>query len=259
MFGICHLSMIPGRKEPSHRSEMVTQILFGETFKIGEETEEWCKIITAFDHYECWISNKQYLPIKEELYLALNTGNLTVSKNLYTELFNETEQCGMPVVMGSVFPAYKNGIVQINNIRFNTAAEVHSFPEKNPAEKIIATAKQFTNAPYLWGGKSVFGIDCSGFVQTVFKVNGIKLKRDAWQQAEDGIPLSFVEEAEPGDIAFFDNEEGKIIHVGIVIENQQIIHASGKVRIDKFDHYGIFHTERKKYSHNLRVIKRILN
>jgi cell wall-associated NlpC family hydrolase len=116
----------------------------------------------------------------------------------------------------------------------------------------------FLNAPYLWGGKTPFGIDCSGFTQTVYKLNGIKLLRDAYQQAEQGETLSFVEEAEAGDLAFFDNEEGRIVHVGIVLDNNKIIHASGKVRIDGFDHHGIFNNEKRDYSHKLRLLKRIV-
>ena len=116
----------------------------------------------------------------------------------------------------------------------------------------------FLNAPYLWGGKSPFGIDCSGFTQLVYKLNGYKLPRDSDQQVEMGHPLSFVDEAEPGDIAFFDNEAGKIVHVGILINNEKIIHASGRVRIDRFDHYGIHNSEVKGYTHHLRVIKRVL-
>jgi cell wall-associated NlpC family hydrolase len=110
----------------------------------------------------------------------------------------------------------------------------------------------------LWGGKSPFGIDCSGFTQVVYKLNGYKLPRDANQQVNLGEPLSFVEEAEAGDLAFFDNEEGRIVHVGILLNNQSIIHASGYVRVDKFDHYGIFNQDTGKYSHTLRVIKRLL-
>ena len=110
----------------------------------------------------------------------------------------------------------------------------------------------------MWGGKSPLGVDCSGFTQLAYKINGYNLPRDAYQQVELGEPLNFVEEAQAGDLAFFDNEEGKIIHVGILLDNQQIIHASGQVRIDNFDHYGIFNTDTKKYSHTLRVIKRIL-
>jgi cell wall-associated NlpC family hydrolase len=130
--------------------------------------------------------------------------------------------------------------------------------QKGSAQDIISTAYLLINAPYLWGGKNPFGIDCSGFTQIVYKLNGYKLPRDASQQVELGTPLSFVEEAEAGDLAFFDNEEGNIVHVGILLNNEQIIHASGSVRIDKYDHYGIFNKSLGKYSHSMRVIKRVL-
>ena len=116
----------------------------------------------------------------------------------------------------------------------------------------------YLNSPYLWGGRSPFGIDCSGFTQMVFKLNGIKLPRDAYEQAEIGKTLNFIEETQKGDLAFFDNEEGKIIHTGIIIDKNKIIHSSGKVRIDNLDHYGIFNAETGKYSHNLRLIKKVV-
>ena len=112
--------------------------------------------------------------------------------------------------------------------------------------------------PYLWGGKSTFGIDCSGLTQQVYKLGGYELPRDAYQQAELGEVLSFVEEAEPGDLAFFDNADGKIIHVGIILGDYKIIHAHGKVRIDPFDSNGIFNTDSQKYSHKLRFIKKVI-
>ena len=121
------------------------------------------------------------------------------------------------------------------------------------------TAKEFLNAPYLWGGKSFFGVDCSGFTQLVYKVNNVKLPRDAYQQAEVGEALSFVEESQPGDLAFFENAEGRIIHVGIMLDDQKIIHASGKVRIDTLDSTGIFNQEMNKHTHKLRFVKSILN
>jgi cell wall-associated NlpC family hydrolase len=148
--------------------------------------------------------------------------------------------------------------MQMESYAFGFDGQVVKGLEKGSVKNILSTAYLFLNAPYLWGGKSPFGIDCSGFTQITYKINGYKLPRDANQQVELGEPLSFVEEAEAGDLAFFDNEEGKIVHVGILLDNQQIIHASGCVKIDKFDHYGIFSSDTKKYSHTLRVIKRIL-
>jgi gamma-D-glutamyl-L-lysine dipeptidyl-peptidase len=112
------------------------------------------------------------------------------------------------------------------------------------------------NAPYQWGGRSVFGVDCSGFTQIIFRQLGIKLMRDAYQQAESGEMVNFISEGRCGDLAFFDNDDKKIVHTGILLGNDEIIHASGRVRIDKIDHYGIFNTEKNSYSHHLRMIKR---
>ena len=123
---------------------------------------------------------------------------------------------------------------------------------------MIKNAFYFLNSPYLWGGRTPFGIDCSGFVQIAARLSGISLPRDTQEQAEEGEIINLISEAKPGDLAFFDNIDGRIIHVGIILENGQIIHASGKVRIDTIDHQGIFNEESKKYSHQLRVIKRII-
>ncbi|HEX2935487.1 MAG TPA: C40 family peptidase, partial [Bacteroidales bacterium] len=124
--------------------------------------------------------------------------------------------------------------------------------------EIEEVARKFLHAPYLWGGRTVFGIDCSGFTQIVYKMNGIGIPKDAYQQAEIGEPVQFVEDTRTGDLAFFDNEEGRITHTGIILGKSEIIHASGEVRIDKFDHQGIFNEEDNAYSHKLRLIKRII-
>jgi cell wall-associated NlpC family hydrolase len=129
--------------------------------------------------------------------------------------------------------------------------------EKKNKEQLIETALMYLNAPYLWGGKTPFGIDCSGFTQMVYRLNGFKLMRDASEQAKQGDALSFIEESTPGDLAFFDNKEGAITHVGIIMENNHIIHAHGKVRIDRLDQTGIYNADLRTYSHKLRVIKSI--
>ncbi len=258
-YGICLLSVVPCRKEPSNISEMVTQLLFGETYRIIEETEEWVKIAITYDSYECWLNKKQHNPLSENTYQQISRSNSSCNGDLVQIVKNKTLNTNIPITIGANLPLINNHEMSFDGHTFVFDGTVTNASVKNDAQKIIQTAYLFLNAPYLWGGKSPFGIDCSGFSQLVYKLNGHSLPRDASQQVELGYPLSFVEESEAGDLAFFDNEEGNITHVGILLDNQTIIHASGQVRIDKFDHYGIFHSERKKYSHHLRVIKRILN
>jgi len=255
-FGICTLSIVPCRKEPSSTSEMVTQLLFGETYTVVEDREDWLSIMTTFENYPCWISAKQHTAIATADFNSLNRSVL--SSELVQVINNTTSGALFPITIGATLPGFTNGNVTIGEHNFSFEGQTADFSRKRSVKDLIDTSYLFLNAPYLWGGRSPFGIDCSGFSQLVYKLNGYTLPRDASQQVELGAPLSFVEEAEPGDLAFFDNDAGNIVHVGIILDNQQIIHASGSVRIDKFDHYGIFHSDTKKYSHMLRVIKKII-
>lgn len=258
MYGICNLSIVPCRKEPSHRSEMVTQLLFGEHFQILEVQDTWCRIKINYDNYECWIDKKQFLSIEQHTYDILNSTEIHCCNELVQIITDAKTSLLFPVVIASTLPNFENGECSIENQNYIYSGEHISGPLPFSKIGIIETAMMYLNAPYLWGGKTPFGIDCSGFTQMVFKLNGIKLQRDAFQQAEQGETLSFVEEAEAGDLAFFDNNEGEIIHVGIVMDDNKIVHASGKVRIDGFDHQGIFNTDKKDYSHRLRLLKRII-
>ena len=258
MHGIVHLSVIPVRKEPSDRSEMVTQLLFGDAIRILEQKESWHRIVNSWDDYEGWIDRKQYLPVSKSTFEKLDKDPSPVSTDLFQLITDKQTGESFPVVLGSTLPFFENCECRIEDRVYSFEGSIRNTSEEINRESIVETAMMFQNAPYLWGGKSPLGIDCSGFTQQVFKANGIRLKRDAFQQAEAGEPYSFVEEAQPGDLAFFDNEEGRIIHVGIIITDNRIIHASGKVRVDHFDHYGIFTPERGGYTHNLRVIKNIL-
>lgn len=255
-FGICFLSIIPCRKDPSGTSEMVTQLLFGETYTIIVDREDWLQITTNYDNYPCWISTKQHTRITDSDFKSLKLNQLSSE---LVQVINQTDNHSVfPITIGATLPNYKNENLKIGNNSFTFEGQTNDINIKKTVKEIKETAYLFLNAPYLWGGRSPFGIDCSGFTQLVYKLNGYQLPRDASQQVELGTALSFVEEAEAGDLAFFDNEEGEIVHVGIILENQQIIHASGCVRIDKFDHYGIFHSENKKYTHMLRVIKKVI-
>ena len=247
-YGICPLGIVPIRIEANDASEMVTQVLYGETFKILKQQKKWSKIRIEFDQYEGWIDNKQYLEIDELSYKSLNKKPQTFNHNLVDYIENENNQL-CPIPLGSQL----EGLELLNH---NFEGSINE-PSLDKA-KLIDTAYTYLNTPYLWGGKTPFGIDCSGFTQMVYKLNGYKLLRDASQQATQGEVLSFIEESEPGDLAFFDNAEGHIIHVGIIMENHYIIHAHGKVRIDRLDQTGIYNLDTRKHSHKLRVIKKII-
>ncbi len=253
MFGICNLSNIPLRIEPSDRSEILSQVLFGEHFEIVEQHNQWVKIKLQFDDYEGWVDEKQFKKITESNFNKLSNSNIVLNGDLIEYITNETNFL-MPIPLGSSLSFLD--FLEINSDKY--VFEGLKFSGINPKVNIIKTSYLYLNAPYLWGGKTPFGIDCSGFTQMVYKLNGYKLLRDARQQASQGEPLSFIEESEPGDLAFFDNDEGNIIHVGIIMQDNYIIHASGRVRIDRLDHSGIFNAELNKHTHKLRVIKKII-
>ena len=257
-YGICPLSCVPTRKEASHSSEMNSQLLFGEHYTVLKQQNSWLFIKTAYDHYECWIHSNQHRALSEKDFQQLEKQSALLCKDLVGNLISAENNREYPITMGSVLPFLNNKELRIGIERFHFEGKSTDSEIRKSKEDILKTAFSLLNAPYLWGGRSPFGIDCSGFSQLVFKLNGYKLPRDAYQQVEKGKALGFADEAEAGDLAFFDNEEGRIVHVGILINKDQIIHASGKVRIDRFDHYGIYNAELKSYSHTLRVIKSIL-
>lgn len=247
-YGICNLGIVPMRLEPDDTSELVSQVLYGEHFKVLEKRKKWSRIRIAYDDYEAWIDNKQYLEIEESDYNKLSKVSTKISIDLL-EYVSDQKESIYTIPLGSCL----NGL----DIFGHSFDGNYTSTTKDKSD-LIKTAFLYLNSPYLWGGKTPFGIDCSGFTQMVYKINGHKLKRDASQQALQGEALSFIEESEPGDLAFFDNSEGSIIHVGIIMEDNYIIHAHGKVRIDRLDHSGIYNVDTNTHSHKLRVIKKII-
>ncbi|MDY2588320.1 C40 family peptidase [Winogradskyella aquimaris] len=247
-YGVCNLGIVPIRLEPSDISEMVTQALFGDFFKVLEQRKKWSRIRFAFDNYEGWVDNKQYIEIEESDYNRLSESGLNISKDLI-QYVSDLDNSLYPIPLGSDL-----NCLSLTKQKY----EGQRITEKSDKSNIIDTSFLYLNTPYLWGGKSPFGIDCSGFTQMVYKLNGYHLLRDASQQATQGVALSFIEESEPGDLAFFDNAEGNIIHVGIIMKDNYIIHAHGKVRIDRLDHSGIYNIDKKMHTHRLRVIKKII-
>lgn len=254
-YGITNLSIVPVRSEHTDTAEMITQILFGEHFKVLEIQKKWSKIRLAFDNYEGWIDNKQFQLIDEDLYTKLNNQNPALVNELI-DVVTDTNNQFFTITLGASLPFYNTNQFSIKSTIYNY--EGNLLNEILPKSQLVETAFKYLNTPYLWGGKTPFGIDCSGLTQMVYKLCGYKLLRDASQQATQGDVLSFIEESEPGDLAFFDNAEGHITHVGIIMNDNYIIHAHGHVRIDRLDHTGIFNIDTKKHTHKLRVIKKII-
>ncbi|MEI6577338.1 MAG: C40 family peptidase [Bacteroidota bacterium] len=257
-YGICLLSSVPVRKEPSERSEMISQLLFGELVNVLEHKKGWLKIIMTFDNYEGWISDSQLYLIDQKSFDQYLRSWSFCATDLVSLVKEEKAGMKIPVVLGSSFPRMLRANFIAGDHSFSFKGKLNKPHEQTSRRSIIAIAKKYLGAPYLWGGRSPFGLDCSGFVQVVYKVNQQKMPRDAWQQALMGEILSFPEEALPGDLAFFDNEEGKVIHVGIILKGGKIIHSSGTVRIDKLDHQGIYNEIEKRYTHRLRMIRRVV-
>lgn len=248
---ICDNVFVPLRSGPSHKSEMLSQILFGEKYYIIEKFGHWARIKTLFDNYTGWVDLNHFQQINDtedsngyilnRPLVCYRHDNTKLVLEAGCEIYNPDFEVRTFTLAGGKYTASKD---------FSESYVVCR-------ESLADTALRFINSPYIWGGRIPSGIDCSGFTQLVYKIHGIPIPRDSGMQAEEGECVSFVSEAMPGDLVFFDNERGRVSHVGMIISEGLVIHASGRVRIDTIDHQGIYRTDEKRYSHFLRTIRRI--
>lgn len=255
-YAITHLSTVPVRSSASDTSEMVTQLLFGEIVEILDKKSQWRRIRCTWDNYIGWIDHKQIRPISQAEYEQY-INDYAYSLELMQPVMADDHY--IPITMGARLPCFDGMRLQLCSQNYSFSGQaVHPSDIDSSVSMILKIARKYLYAPYLWGGRSPVGIDCSGFTQIVYQMAGISLLRDASQQVGQGESVDFVEQALPGDLAFFENKKGNISHVGIIISEDEIIHASGRVRIDKIDHYGIYNIDTKKYTHPLRVVKRVI-
>jgi gamma-D-glutamyl-L-lysine dipeptidyl-peptidase len=254
--GICRLSVVPIRMEPADAAEIGSQLLFGDHFTLLDWTSDrkWVQIEVYFDGYRGWIDSKQFMPISEEYFNQINLSDYRIATDLYATILYRKMR--FPVVMGSVIPLSTNELFDTEE-HLAFSGETKSLSARRDFEYLKEIAFKYLHAPYLWGGKSPFGIDCSGLTQNVLKICGYHIKRDARDQAKQGTAIDKLSDAKPGDLAFFDRG-GRVTHVGIILEDSKIIHASGQVRVDELHEEGIYKTSIQQYTHKLHSIKRFL-
>lgn len=251
-FAIIKVPAAPVRRKARHQAEMVNQLLFGEPVRIIKEKKGiWVKVRALHDSYEGWLTSHMLEIVKEEE-ARIPVEHVTAAPFTRIQIGEQF----MWIPAGSSLPLLAAQEGMLGNLTYKFEGELIKRPVAPfDTEKLWQTATAWLNAPYLWGGRTMLGVDCSGFAQVVFKQLGIDLSRDAWQQAQEGETISRLKESLPGDLAFFDDRD-EIVHVGILLSSEKIIHAAGKVRIDTIDKKGIINSETGKRTHSLRVIKR---
>ncbi len=244
---VIQVAVAPVRQEPSDRAEQITQYLYSEGIELLERREKWSLVRSQLDGYEGWIDNKQYRAMPK------GTFKPQIVRSRQAALANEKDVLWVPhgsvLLLDAAGRSFDGRQAEASDVGEALASE---------ASDLLESAQHYLNTPYLWGGRSIWGIDCSGYMQQLFRLHGLELPRDAYQQAGVGADVLLMGEAQPGDLAFFDNAEGRITHVGLYMGDGYIIHASGRVRIDKLDHFGIYNQEEARYTHNLRLLKRLL-
>ncbi len=255
--GICRLSAVPIRKEPNHGAEMTSQLLFGEHYSVTQTTEnkDWIEIENYFDKHSGWIDSKHHTSIPDAYFEQIGHSDYKICLDVSASILYK--KLPINILLGSILPITPNELFKVEEqLAFN--GEAKSLSQKRDFEFLGGVAKRLLNAPYVQGGRSPFGIDNSGLIQQVFRICGYQLPRDLKQQLKFGDHIGAIEQAQPGDLAFFGKNEGKINHVGIILENSRLIHADGKVRIDGLKADGIYNDLSNKVVHSLVSIKRVL-
>lgn len=258
MNGLITMPVVPVRAAEDNRSEMITQLLFGEYVAIGVQNDKWVHITALADSTSGWVDKKMIRIVNDtEFQKSLKQEKLPLFRP-YNIIYNIRTNQTKLVPGGSIIYGLDGDEFRIGNEKWSLIEPVEKPAIPYPVHQLLEVAADFLNAPALWGGKTILGMDCSGFTQLVFSIAGYQIPRFAANQVESGINVDFLSEALPGDLAFFEDEEGQINHVGILLDATKVIHVSGFVKIESIDSQGIISSDTGEYTHQLRVVRRII-
>jgi cell wall-associated NlpC family hydrolase len=251
-YAVISVPAAPVRRKPGHRKEMVNQLLFGESVRILKKSGNlWVKIRSLHDGYEGWMTHTLLTDTDKRF---ANSAHNCITTDILSSIILGDKRINVPV--GSSLPFFADGKGKLGTMDYSFSGHYFQRDQMRLGEElVIQLSSAWLNAPYLWGGRTPLGVDCSGLVQVIYKLMGIDLPRDAWQQAQEGEPVKKLSEARTGDLAYFDNKED-IVHVGIILGNDRLIHASGKVRIDNLSKKGIESDGPLPSGSRLRAIRR---
>lgn len=255
-------SIVPVRIVPKHKAEMVTQVLFGDLLRLVQKQGEWYKIRAFDDNYEGWVANTMIEPISDSFLSKDDHFKFVADATAPVNVVRGGQHSQITLVKGARFPVipYRENdqelFLKIGKTAFRVQERYLIDPLPATIDAMALTAKAYLNAPYLWGGKTPFGVDCSGFMQMLFRQHGISLPRDSYQQVEVGRNMAFADRR-PGDVAFFTEGSPRISHVGFLLDRDTIIHGSGRVRIDALTEEGILNSETDQYTHKFAAMRRV--
>mgnify|MGYP006268263993 CR=1 FL=1 len=243
-------AIAPLRASASDAAEMASQLLFGETCMRLQDQGNWLQVRRDFDGYEGWLDAKQVEAAPPDFspstdFCFVLSGSLILPDDTL-----------MRLPLGTRLPkAALTGRFTWGGLTYQAGPDL-KLTEVRPREHLVKTATLFLNLPYLWGGLSGWGLDCSGLVQTAAAMCGLSLPRDSSQQAEVGEAIAWGQQ-QAGDLAFLGKPgQNRITHVGILQDPHSIVHASGKVRLDPFDSTGITHSHSHHVTHHLLTMRR---
>ncbi len=253
---VANTSLAALRAQPSERSEMVSQLLFGEVAEVLKKQDNWLNVKHLWDETVGWLDSRQatlITPSEADFFERNHANSLALCEPVMAD------DHFLPILMGASLPGFDGIRLKIGEASYAFSGQTIFPGSVQPTGDILSRiAKKYLHAPQLAGGRSPFGIDAAAFTQMVFKMFGIRLWRSAEAQVAQGRVVDFMDEIQAGDLAFFDDARGRVDHVGLIISSTQILHVDGRVRADRIDHFGIFNEESRRYTHQLRVVKRLL-